>query len=954
MRVIMNIISCPEKEVVIPACYNQPMPSMVAIDIETTGLDSLKDAIIEIGAVRFNGARVEKEWSRLINPGRPIPRTITQLTGISDEMVRNAPPITHVIRELADFVGNDTVVGHNIRFDLSFLQRHNILKINRVIDTYEIAAIVLPGNSRYNLGTLGQTLGSLIPNSHRALDDAKLTQAVLHALYLRLLELPIEIIAEVVRLSDKVDWDGYLIFQQALAEKSRMPVEARKVVQDDFGLLFSGVKNYPPLVPVETPVLIDPDEIASQIEHGGPFSRYFENFESRPQQLEMLRAVANSLNQSHHLMVEAGTGTGKSFAYLIPAVEWALKNSMRVVISTNTITLQDQLIKKDIPDLAAALGSEVRATVVKGRNNYLCPRRFSAMRKNGADNSEEVRVLAKTLVWLYQGGSGDRGEINLNGQDEREVWQRLSAEDEGCKTEVCGARMGGACPFYRTHMASQSSHILVVNHALLLADVVTGNRVLPEYKHLIVDEAHHLESATTNALSFRVTQADITRILREIGSVSSGILGRILTLLSHNVPPSEFAALNMLVHKITDLLFTIENGFAEFLHTIDLFMEEQRDGQPVSGYGQQTRILPATRTLPSWSDVEIAWDNLQADIKAALEKMVELQKSISNGGDDRPEELEDTLGSLASVFRRLTEAESYLDQLVNHPDLNFVYWVEIMPNTHRIALQVAPLHIGPLMQRYLWHEKESVILTSATLTTNHEFDYMRNRLAADEADELLLGSPFDFENAVMLYVVNDIAEPTEANAYQREVESAIIRLAKATQGRQLALFTSYAQLKRTSQAIGPAMADAGIEVFEQGEGASTNILLETFRETEKAVLLGTRAFWEGVDIPGEALSVLVIVKLPFDVPSDPIISARAETFDDPFNEYNLPEAILRFRQGFGRLIRTQSDRGVVVILDKRILTKKYGRQFIESLPLCTQKKASTVDLPASVTKWLNI
>ena len=231
---------------------------------------------------------------------------------------------------------------------------------------------------------------------------------------------------------------------------------------------------------------------------------------------------------------------------------------------------------------------------------------------------------------------------------------------------------------------------------------------------------------------------------------------------------------------------------------------------------------------------------------------------------------------------------------------------------------------------------------------------MRNRLNADEADELVLGSPFDFESSTLLYLVNDIPEPGEANAYQREVEAALIRLAKATNGRMLALFTSYAQLRRTSQTIGPALAEADIQVYEQGEGASTNTLLETFREADKAVLLGTRAFWEGVDIPGEALSVLVIVKLPFDVPSDPIIAARSETFDDAFNEYNLPEAILRFRQGFGRLIRTQSDRGVVVILDKRVLTKRYGRQFIDSLPGCTTKVGTVIDLPKAAAKWLGM
>jgi DNA polymerase-3 subunit epsilon/ATP-dependent DNA helicase DinG len=775
---------------------------------------------------------------------------------------------------------------------------------------------------------------------------------VLFELYQKMLELPIEILAETVRLSENVDWDGALIFQQALREKGRMPVEAKKVYQDDYGALFGAAVSLPPLIPAETPVALDTDEIAAKIEHGGPFAHYFENFESRPQQIEMLRAVADALSTGQHMMVEAGTGTGKSFAYLIPAVEWALINSMRVVISTNTITLQDQLIKKDIPDLAAALQSEVRAVVVKGRGNYLCPRRLDSLRKSAPDNADELRVVAKVLVWLQQGGSGDRGEINLNGPNEREVWSRLSAEDEGCKAEVCMSRTGGACPFYKVRMAAQSAHILVVNHALLLADIITGSRVLPDYSYLIVDEAHHLESASTNALSFKITQMDFVRLLREIGSTSSGLVGRLLSLVSHELPPSDFAALNMAAHKIADLLFRLENDFSDFVKNMSLFMEELREGQPVSSYGQQARILPATRTLPSWSEVEIAWDNADNSARAALALVTDFHKALSEAMAKPTEDLEDSLGLLASVNRRLSEAEATINALVMKPDASFVYWAEILPNTYRLVLQAAPLHIGPMMEQYLWHEKNAVILTSATLTTHGEFNYIRSRLNADEADELVLGSPFDFETSTLLYMVNDIPEPGDANAYQREVEAALIRVAKATGGRMLALFTSYAQLKRTSQAISGALSEADIQVYEQGEGASTNTLLESFRDSPKAVLLGTRAFWEGVDIPGDALSVLVIVKLPFDVPSDPIIAARAETFDDAFNEYNLPEAILRFRQGFGRLIRTQSDRGVVIILDKRVLTKKYGRQFIESLPTCTTKVGTVVDLPRVAAKWL--
>ena len=258
------------------------------------------------------------------------------------------------------------------------------------------------------------------------------------------------------------------------------------------------------------------------------------------------------------------------------------------------------------------------------------------------------------------------------------------------------------------------------------------------------------------------------------------------------------------------------------------------------------------------------------------------------------------------------------------------------------------------MQRYLWHEKSSVILTSATLTAAGEFTYLRHRLYAEEADELSVGSPFDYENAALLYVANDIPEPGDRQGHQRGVESGLISLCRAIGGRTLVLFTSYDQLRRTSQAISPILAKNDILVYEQGEGASPHSLLESFRTSERAILLGTRAFWEGVDIPGEALSVLVIVKLPFDVPSDPIISARSETFDDPFYEYSLPEAILRFSQGFGRLIRTQNDRGVVAILDRRILTKRYGRHFLDSLPECTSRVGPLSELPRLAKQWLNL
>ena len=935
------------------------MESIVAIDLETTGLNPERDAITEIGAVRFSGRRIDAEWSTLINPGRRIPPEITRLTGITDAMVRGAPRIQDVLQDLDAFVGDSPILGHNVRFDLGFLRQHGLFQHNEPLDTYDMAAILMPTAGRYKLGALGQSLGILLPASHRALDDARVTHALYTSLYDMALELPLDVLAEIVRLGDNVArWDGYGLFFDALRARSRERVPQRRY-PGYYGKLFDirRTRRAEPLTPSDEIVPLDVDEVAAILEYGGEFSHHFEHFEQRPEQVELLRSITEAISEGRHLLTEAGTGVGKSFAYLIPAALWAVTNGQRVVISTNTINLQDQLINKDIPDLQQSLGIDLRAVVLKGRNNYLCPRRLEALRRRGPETPEEMRVLAKVFVWLQGSVTGDRGEINLNGPREREVWARLSAADDGCTAETCLHRTGGACPFYRARVAAQDAHIIIVNHALLLADVATGNRVLPEYDYLIVDEAHHIENATTSALSFRVTQSDIARLLRELGSFKSGILGRILTLLHDVVAPSEFAALERRTEKITDLAFQTENAVKNFFATLDDFLFDQRAGREISGYGQQVRIVPAVRTQPAWMDVEVAWEDAQriaGALLGAVEPVAQALTEIAQAGFPDPEELEDIYNSLTTVFRRVDEAIGGIEALVFDPQPDRIYWAEVRPNRRGLTLQAAPLHIGPLMQEHIWHKKQSVILVSATLTAAGEFDYIRSRLYAEDADEIALGSPFDYENATLLYIPNNIPEPNDRHGHQRAVEQAIIQLGRAIGGRTLALFTSYAQLKQTSRNISSALADDGIVIYEQGEGASPHALLENFKNADQAVLLGTRAFWEGVDVPGEALSALVIVKLPFDVPSDPIIAARSETFEDAFHQYALPEAILRFRQGFGRLIRSESDRGVVAILDKRVLTKRYGALFINSLPECTRRVGALQNLGREAAAWLNL
>ena len=942
------------------------MTSIIALDLETTGLDPQTDAILEIGARRFDGNRVEDEFSTLINPGRHIPDFITGLTGISDEMVRQAPPIRDVLDELATFIGDLPILGHNIQFDLSFFKKYKLFELNERLDTYELAAVVMPSASRYNLGSLVQQLGIALPATHRALDDARATHGVFQRLLGLASELPIDLLAEIVRNSEPIEWDGAWAFQHALQARSREGIKAKRgkrQAEELAGSMQPEAQVYepgevekrksPPIQIPKEPIPIDPEEAASVLEHGGPFASYFESYEYRPEQVEMLKAVANALSYGQHLMVEAGTGVGKSFAYLVPAALFALQNNTRVVISTNTINLQDQLIKKDIPDLCTALGLDLRGAVLKGRSNYLCPRRLELLRKRGPANADELRILAKVLVWQLNNNTGDRTELNLTGPSEREVWGHISAEDDACTNETCLERTGGACPFFRAKQASQNAHILVVNHALLLTDVAVGNRVLPDYEHVIIDEGHHLESATTDSLSFRLTHFDIERLIREVGGSSSGILGHLLITTRDQIRPSDYATLNQKVERATDLVWRLQEQVRQFFDALAEFVAYQREGQPTSTYAYQERILPATRTQPGWDAVEFAWNAAAETLTLLVALLGEIQKGVTELYSGGLETLEDIIGSLGNLYRRLTEAESMVGSMIFEPAADYVYWVEVNPNNNRLALNAAPIRVGPLVEKYLWHEKRSVILTSATLTTHGEFNYIRNTLTADEADELALGSPFDYEASALLYLANDIAEPN-AREYQGQLDRTLISLCQASGGRTLVLFTSYAQLKRTAKNIAGPLAKQDIVVFEQGEGASPNALLESFKSTERAILLGTRSFWEGVDIPGEALSVLVIVKLPFAVPSDPLVAARAETFEDPFNEYHLPEAILRFRQGFGRLIRTQSDRGVVAILDRRVLTKAYGKLFIESLPQCTMKVGSLAELPRATAKWLGV
>jgi ATP-dependent DNA helicase DinG len=929
---------------------------IVSLDLETTGLNPKRDSIIEIGMVRYHGDREDDRWSSFVHPNSRIPPAITQLTGITDSMVANAPRMKDLLSQIRDFVGDAPILGHNIAFDLAFFAKHRLWTDPESVDTLALASALLPRSPRYNLGALCAHLGVPASVTHRALDDALAAFGLYRCLKEIAYSLPTAYLAEMVRFGQDVEWGGAALMESAYAARLREEGALAKTPGIRFPIFHSGPLFGPTakkLTPHGEPQALNPDEMAALLDSGGPFAAQFPGYERRPQQVEMTAAVTKAFSESLHLLVEAGTGTGKSLAYLIPAVHWSLRNGQRVVVSTNTINLQDQLLQKDIPDLVRILGVDVRAAVLKGRGNYICPRKFEALRRRGPENADELRVLSKTILWLAETATGDRSEINLSGPAERAVWSQLSAEDELCSPEGCNLFARKACPFLRARQAAECAHVLIVNHALLVADVAAENRVLPEYLYLIVDEGHQLEAAATDGLSFRCAWTDLERSLRELGGSRSGWLG---TLLSRNrrkgVQKESAAWIRARADELLAAVDSAQRSGKTFFRTIDDFVNSQVDGPPKE-YTLQYRIIPAVRVQPGWEAVEEAWENMRADFSEAARITAALAERIGGeeeGGDEEnPNELSLLLAGWASRIALTVEA---IHQIVAKPTPGMIHWVEIPRNRDVRTLYSAPLHVGTLIEKYLWHTKHSVVLTSATLTAAGEFDYLRERLNADEADTLVVGSPFDYENSALLYLVNDIPEPGNLRAYQHALNRSLTELCKATRGRALVLFTSYSQLRQTAQTIQGPLAREGIVVYEQGEGASRHALLETFKSAEQAVLLGTRSFWEGVDVPGEALSVLAITKLPFNVPSDPIVAARGETFEDSFRQYSLPEAILRFRQGFGRLIRTKTDRGIVVIFDRRVLTKSYGRSFVDSLPDCTREQGNLAQLPARAARWL--
>ena len=696
----------------------------------------------------------------------------------------------------------------------------------------------------------------------------------------------------------------------------------------------------------------DPDEVERLLSAGGVFASRFPGFEARPEQAAMARAVAEALatderDAPHHLLVEGGTGIGKTVAYLLPIVLFALRNNARVVVSTNTINLQEQLIGKDLPEVVGALEgapgldlSRFRYAQLKGKANYLCLRRWRDMAAAEALSPDEARTMAKTLGWLRRTRTGDRAELPLEGR-ETAVFERLSASG----FSACAGAREGACFYRHAREQAGAAHVVVVNHALLLSDLVVGGSLIPDYDFLVIDEAHNLEAEATRQFGFRIAQGSGAELFERCGGIVQAAAGALrASPLSEGVKAMSARR----VEAAQEPLQRAQAAWGELMAALAAFAKEHR--ADAAGDDGELRVTGAVRANPAWGAVEVAWDAFDRALAAAADRVDALRQSLDTLDAEVVPGLDERKGELTEWLTDQRALRQRLGAFMARPDESFVYWLGGLGGS--LSMNGAPLDVSEYLSETLLSQKRAVVLTSATMTVRGEFRHLRERLGLEEPSELRLGSPFDYERAALLCVPTDVPEPN-APAYAEALADALRDLARAADGRTMALFTSHASLRATAAVLEARLRGEGIGVLAQGIHGSPPQLAARFQQEPRSVLLGAASFWEGVDIGNTALKVLALARLPFNVPTEPIFAARSELYERPFLEYATPQAVLRFRQGFGRLIRSKSDRGAVVVLDGRIVSKSYGAWFLNSLPPTARYRGPLAQTAARVGEWLN-
>ncbi len=918
----------------------------VVFDLETSGLDPKKSDIIEIAMIRYEEGEEVKRLDALIKRDEPLEKIIQVITGITDKMLQEeGRDQREVFTEANELIKGAYLVAHNAPFDVGFIKEKgfNLSTTLGVLDTIPLAQMMFPDLASYSLESLSDDFKIKHANAHRAMADVEATVQVFEHIWKAINKLPKRVVTEIEEQLEKSPWDGLALFKEATGGSStskHVSKEEALNMTESFGVKKSL-------------------EVMEVFGDDGVLSKFWEDYEQRHQQVEMSQAVASAFQEGYHLICEAPTGVGKSLAYLIPAAERAIANKSKVVISTNTVNLQQQLFEKDIPLLHQIYKNGtnhkgVSVALLKGRSHYLCLRRLAEFKRRPRFTVDEAILLAKILIWVQKTNTGDSTEIHL-ARHELPLWNfELCSDKNHCSPQKCKAY--GDCYLHRARQKAEDADIIIVNHALLCADLQSGNALLPDYQYLVVDEAHHFEEVATKAYGIEMREDNILLPLKVIKNHLEDLTRRFEGTLFVN--QSAFEHIDPLLEDIEGMKGLVENVFS----VIAMFVNRN---VPDSGYVENLLVDRIILGTEEWMNLTETSETFSKKLNAWLKKLKDFSSALLLAEEQEFPEQDEFVDELMQEIEQLAEQLSHLKHFFSGEE-DGGKWIRWMTSDYqgRVAIHVAPILAGEILKTELYDQKTSIVLTSATLAIKlqqegfneaeqHPFTYMRRMLSLDtKFEELILSSPYDFETQTYVMLPNDTMPVTSPKSME-ELTPFFAQLIEAVKGNMLGLFTSYRAIETLYLALMEPLQSTGTTLLAQGISGGRNKILKAFLgAAHRSALFGTSSFWEGVDIKGDALSTLVIHKLPFDMPNDPIVKARSELFGNAFFEYSVPRAVLRFRQGFGRLIRSQKDYGVMVVLDNRCLTKEYGKLFLKALPNVTIEEAPLMDIPEKTYEWL--
>lgn len=913
------------------------------VDLETTGHSPANgDRMIQIAIVIMKDWKIERTFTKFIHPGKPIPTFIQDLTHITDEDVKDALPFEAHADYIYELIADCIFVAHNTDFDLSFLQaefkRAGLPKWHgKYMDTVELAKILYPTSLSFKLGDLAADLNIELKNAHRADDDARATAALFKKCWQELLSLPQLTLEQMHKRSFRLKSNLSQLFFEALQIKRQHVSKNKDIMYHRNFAICDGRKNH-----------TDKRELApypmTAADKETLMAKNMPKFEKRPAQFEMMDTIWHALNKQKECVIEASTGIGKTVGYLLPAILYARAHHKKIAISTYTAHLQEQLVEEELPKVEKILGTKVNIAVLKGMHHYIDLSRFEQCMAYGDESYDETFTILQLLVWLTKTETGDLSELNVSGGGQLFLDKIRKMPDE---------KPSRGFDFYEQALKnSETADCIVTNHSMVLSDLVRQTPIFTQIDGWIIDEAHQFIQAAMQQDEVVFSYIQWKYVFGQIGTMEDNALFQQFSKAAkkkQRVPMQN-------LQRLDDQFIRLQRIFDETIQLIVQKIQQYLKNKQTSG-SKLTLFL---------EDLQLPKEPLLR-VSKVIQQWVDLAESASRAFENDIEQLDKNDTFILSEWhywiREMKLKIAEWEEIFLAPQEDNSVWVEIDRRSVPGSLHVykKPINVTPVIEKVLapLRQQASIVWTSGTMTVPGNERFITRQLGIqDNVNVLQLQAPPAYYAGAKAYIVTDmpdIQQVTQAE-YIEAVALAITRTVRMTEGRCFVLFTAQDMLKKTVELIQDSELLDEYMLFAQGvTGGSRMRILKSFQRFNNAVLFGTNSFWEGVDVPGDALASVIVVRLPFSSPEEPVFKARAKHLKEQgcnsFNELSLPEAIMRFKQGFGRLIRSSQDKGAFIVLDRRITTKSYGKEFIKALPPIDVKKLQLPELLKELSNW---